>query len=512
MTGEHVGLTLTHVDGEYLRGTRRTNPKEADVVVQAVLDHARERPSETLGVVALSVAQRDEIRNKVEYERTRHPELEAFCNESKADPFFVKNLESVQGDERDAIFISIGYGRDAGGYMSQSFGPISSDGGERRLNVLFTRAKKRCRVFSSIRHTDIRLDAARHLGPRVLARFLKYAETGELDIPKPTGMGADSPFEESVQRVLHLNGYQAVPQVGSAGFRIDLAVCDPEDEARYILAVECDGARYHSSSWARERDRLRQSVLESKGWTFHRIWSTDWFQNQAGETKKLIATVERARAHRGAPDPKEPAPPLKVGRAKHVPEEEHSAVPYAQAVFFVQNSRQVPIPAAALKSLARFVHKIVEVEGPVHGDVVKRRLNEIWGNTRMAPRISARLDEAIGEAVRARLVQPDSSGVFLDQYSRASPVVVRDRSGIASSYERGADKLPPAELRAAAKEVVRRSRSATPEECAKEVARVLGYKSLTKRLRERIEPEIRELERRKELERQGAYLRLAARD
>ncbi len=168
---QNFGLSLVHVDGEYGRGRKRDNPKEADAVAQEVLRHARDDPDRTLGVVALSVAQRDTIRDRVEYMRTQYPELDAFCREAREEPFFVKNLENVQGDERDVIFISIGYGRDSGGFMAQSFGPVSANGGERRLNVLFTRARQTCRVFSSIRHGDIRLDATRHPrseGPQAL--------------------------------------------------------------------------------------------------------------------------------------------------------------------------------------------------------------------------------------------------------------------------------------------------------------------------------------------------------
>ena len=178
--GRETGLSFVYVDGLYARGRKRNNPREAEAVAEQVLAHARSHPDETLGVVVLSVAQRDTIRNRLEFMRAEHPELEAFCNEGRDDAFFVKNLENVQGDERDVIFISICYGRDSGGYMSQNFGPVSSEGGERRLNVLFTRARKQCRVFASIRHSDIRVDTTRHVGPRVLKRYLKYAETRSL--------------------------------------------------------------------------------------------------------------------------------------------------------------------------------------------------------------------------------------------------------------------------------------------------------------------------------------------
>ena len=337
--GSSMGFSFTHVSGEYQRGKKRDNPREAQEVADQVLAHARKRPGETLGVVALSIAQRDAILNKLEFMRAKFPELDAFCKESNEEPFFVKNLENVQGDERDAIFISIGYGKDAEGYMSQNFGPVSSEGGERRLNVLFTRAKRQCRIFSSIRYSDIRLDATRRAGPRVLKRFLKYAETGEMDAPLLPGAPMDSPFEEDVAHALQQHGHRVEPQVGSSGFRIDLAVRDPDDEGRFLLAVECDGARYHSSSWARGRDRQRQTVLEQKGWTFHRIWSTDWFYNRDAELDKLLEAVERARANRSRERASAPATVKtrveRVQRAASSPETEPEHPAYREADFLM---------------------------------------------------------------------------------------------------------------------------------------------------------------------------------
>ena len=293
--GTRSGLSFEFVNGIYRRGKGRSdNPTEAKAVMNAVLEHARTRPDETLGVVAMSQAQQTAIQNEAECMRAEYPELNAFCSETKEDPFFVKNLETVQGDERDVIFISIGYGKTEDGRFSQNFGPVSREGGERRLNVLFTRAKKRCRVFASIRHTDIQHDKSRHVGPYMLKTFLKYAETGEMDVPTATGKEPDSPFEEAVGAAISQYGYKVDYQVGSAGFLIDLAIKNPDNEGDYVLAIECDGATYHSSSWARERDRMRQKLLEGKGWTFHRIWSTDWFNNPETETKKAVEAIRRA--------------------------------------------------------------------------------------------------------------------------------------------------------------------------------------------------------------------------
>ena len=494
--GRETGLSLVHVNGLYQRGRKRDNPREAETVAEQVLAHARSRPNETLGVVALSVAQRDTIRNKLEFMRAEYPELEAFCKEGKDEAFFVKNLENVQGDERDVIFISISYGKDADGGMSQFFGPISSEGGERRLNVLFTRAKKRCCVFSSIRHSDIRIDAKRGVGPRVLKRYLKYAETGELDIPLPTGAEMDSPFEEAVAKALRSHGYRVEAQVGSSGFRIDLAVYDPEDEGRFLLAVECDGARYHSSSWARERDRLRQAVLEQKGWTFHRIWSTDWFYNRDGEVGKLLEAIERAQLNRHAdtkPDSFTPRPT--VERAEPVETSVLAGTPYIEADFTIPGSEYVELQEAAEEDLMQCVVQIVETEGPVHIEEIARRLSRLWGYRRTGSRIQGVVKSAVNAAVEQNCIQyvDGAARRFLDRRDRTGKTAVRDRSAVRFSTLRKVEMLPPMEIREGILEAVERNIGINASDCAREVSRVLGFKSLSSDLRNRISETATEL-------------------
>ena len=395
----------------------------------------------------------------------------------------MKNLENVQGDKRDVVFISIGYDKDAHGYMAQSFGPISTDGGERRLNVLFTRARKRCRVFSSIRHSDIRLDATRHAGPRVLKSYLKYAETGEMDVPVLQDLGADSPFEEAVVLALTQRGYKVSGQVGTAGFRIDLAVHDPDDEGRFLLAVECDGARYHSSAWARERDRLRQSVLEDKGWVFHRIWSTDWFQNPEPETRKLIEAINRARHgidERQTLKTLERAP---VERKTPEEQQQPERLGYEEAKFYIEGTHNIKIHECTLESLGDIVAGIVKIEGPVHLEEVARRVSRLWGLARAGKRIQAAVKEAAIVAERRGLIQgsePDSP--FLEV--PGAPVRVRDRSEVESATLRKIGMLPPTECRATILQAVERSIVISRAHCAIETARLLGYRSTSAALRE----------------------------
>lgn len=291
-----AGLVINRVNGSYDRGGKRTNQVEAQAVVDAVAKHARENPDLSLGVVTFSIQQRDLIDDLLELKRRTDSELDSFVSKVSSETMFVKNLENVQGDERDAIIISIGYGpRLAGaGLDSMYFGPVSNDGGERRLNVLFTRARVRCEVFASFSSGEIDLARTKRSGARVLKRFMRFAETGSLDVPMPAG-DPDSPFEEAVGKYIGQLDYTSDFQVGSAGFKIDLAVKHPQRPGEYILAIECDGATYHSARWARERDRLRQQVLEDQGWLFHRIWSTDWFRNPEEAKAKLAEAIEVAR-------------------------------------------------------------------------------------------------------------------------------------------------------------------------------------------------------------------------
>jgi very-short-patch-repair endonuclease len=265
-------------------------------VAEAVLAHARRRPDLSLGVGCFSIAQRDAILAELERLWRTAPEARPFFCEDGAEPFFVKNLETIQGDERDVILISIGYGRDASGHLALAFGPLNGEGGERRLNVLITRARRRLEVFSAITAADIDLARAGKPGVAALKTFLQYAESGVLEVAASSGRGPGSLFEAEVARALEGRGHRVDLQVGVAGFFVDLAVRDPERPGRWLLGIECDGAAWHSALSARDRDRLRQQVLEDQGWIIHRIWSTDWYRRPEAELRRLDQAIASARA------------------------------------------------------------------------------------------------------------------------------------------------------------------------------------------------------------------------
>ena len=279
----------------YDRGGKRDNIKEAENVVEYAFRCFRKwGKTRSLGIGTFNIAQRNTIMDVLEKKLKDNPDLERFFNEEGEDGFFVKNLENIQGDERDIIIISIGYGRDQNNKLSLSFGPLNKEGGERRLNVLITRAKKQCVVFSNFKSSEMHTTENTPRGVEALKTFLYYAENGKFPENYHTGEEFDSPFEKSVYNFLTDEGNIVEKQVGCAGYKIDLAIVDKDDANRYILGIECDGATYHSSPLARDRDRLRQEVLEGLGWKFHRIWSTDWYHMNQTAKQRLLDAVEDA--------------------------------------------------------------------------------------------------------------------------------------------------------------------------------------------------------------------------
>ena len=278
----------------------QTNLREAKRVVDAVVEHIATRPNESLGIVTLNIKQRDLIAELLE-ERLRSVRgADAYREHwaTEGQPLFIKNLENVQGDERDAIIISTTFGKPPGSSaVRQNFGPISRQGGWRRLNVLFTRAKKSIALYTSLRPEDIVMDGTTPDGTKALRNYLEYARTGSLPTIEETDREPDSDFEISVMDMLKMRGYEVTPQLGVAGYRIDIAVKHPDAPGSYLAAIECDGATYHSALSVRDRDRIRQEILESLGWRgrIWRIWSTDWFRTPRQETEKLISFLEDLR-------------------------------------------------------------------------------------------------------------------------------------------------------------------------------------------------------------------------
>jgi very-short-patch-repair endonuclease len=294
------GSVLRYVPVAWQPGAETNSPApEVDAVVELILQHARERAEESLGVITMGITHRDRIDERLRQRLRDDPALaEAlaeFFDESREEQFFIKNLERVQGDERDAIILSVGYGKDAKGGLPYRFGPLLTEGGERRLNVAVTRAKNRLTLVSSFSSHDMDPERSTAEGVKLLRQYLQYVESdgtnlGDHVLDKP----ALNPFEVDVRDTLLRRGLKLTAQYGTSGYWIDFAVQHPTQPGRYVLAIECDGATYHSSQSARDRDRLRQEQLERQGWRFHRIWSAEWFHDKDACTEKTIEAYHDA--------------------------------------------------------------------------------------------------------------------------------------------------------------------------------------------------------------------------
>ena len=290
-TSAELGIRYKKIDGCF---NERCNKEEAAAIVEEAADILRQHPEESLGIVAMNNPQQEEIAARFEQMLKDDPLLQKiYDDKAKTTPVFIKNLENVQGDERDVILISMTYGpQQPGGRVYQRFGPINSNDGWRRLNVLFTRAKKRMHIFSSMNAADILTTADSKKGLRALRAFLDYCEKGHLHQNIITHKAPDSDFEIAVMDALAQYGYQCEPQVGVNGFFIDIAVKNPHREGHFLLGIECDGATYHSAKSVRDRDRLRQEILENLGWEMYRIWSTDWFNNPDAALQPILQRLD----------------------------------------------------------------------------------------------------------------------------------------------------------------------------------------------------------------------------
>jgi len=288
-------VQLVHVpDGLW---SDRKNLPEARKVAELVVEHFRGKPDKSLGVIAFNTSQQQAIEDAIYDLRRSSPVIDVLLKEGTHEPLFIKNLENVQGDERDVILLSFGYGKNEVGKFIKNFGPLSKPGGERRLNVAVTRAREAVFLVASVRSADMDLSGSTSIGAQLLKAYLEYAEHGVDALSRSiveTQSDCESPFEEEVVAALIRHGLEPVPQVGCGGFRIDLALKHPAHPGLYCLGIECDGATYHSSKTARDRDRIRQSILEGLGWRIFRVWSTDWIRNPDLQIRRIFAAYEMA--------------------------------------------------------------------------------------------------------------------------------------------------------------------------------------------------------------------------
>lgn len=509
---QQLGLLYRRVaDGVYDCGGSGTNRIEARAVAQAVLDFAREQlaktPSErlTLGVAAFSMGQMQAILDELELLRRRNLHTEPFFAHGAHESFFVKNLENVQGDERDVIFISVGYGRDKDGKVAMNFGPLNSKGGERRLNVLISRARLRCEVFTNLLPDDIDLSRSDTVGVKAFKTFLQYARGGELPTFSSTPSLPQPAFEEEIASVLRQQGYEVHSHVGCAGYFVDIAIVDPEQPGRYVLGIECDGPSYQSARSARDRDRLRDEVLQRMGWALYRIWSTDWLHRYDDEVRRLLEAVDAAlTANRAQKAPttafEEPTSSAfeRNNTAGQEPNAQLSAT--SQPLSYVA-AQLPPAPAASIyhwspETLAQMVHAVVAVESPVHLDEVARRIGEAVSAGRITGRFRETIERGVNVAVHHKQIRRNGDFLWLATM-QTTPLRTRTEPRM-----RQMAIIAPEEIALALRQTVSSSFGISGDEAARNACRLLGFDRVTTEAKERADGVLREMVKRGELHEQ----------
>ncbi len=450
--GGNVGVEFFHANGTYRRGGGADNPREAQVVAERVIHHYRTRPGASLGVVTFSVAQADAVIAAVNNLRENHRDLDAHFDKSdRLDGFFVRSLESVQGDERDVIVFSVGYGPDEVGKISTNFGVLNREKGWRRLNVGVTRARQRVEVVASMEAHDI--PPTQNENVEALRAYLEFARRG---IPSlggrsiSTGLMPESPFEESVLQTVRSWGYVAEPQVGAAGFRIDMAIRHPEKAGLFVLGIECDGYQYHAAPAARDRDRLRDQVLAGLGWRLHRIWGTSWYRDRAVEEERLRNAIEQAIAGKNTGLRRSRSVPSRR-EVETVPAEPHLEFrwqePYRKAQRVSLPYWVEPAEPGNHLHLVEPVKQIALAEGPIHMETLSERVREWWGIGRVSARLRDNLDLAIKKSdllrendfidipdrpvtrVRCKDNVRKPEHIHLDEFALAAELLVADVGG-----------------------------------------------------------------------------------
>lgn len=513
-------------DGLYEAGEARVNKPEARALVAEIVSRLRDPEFQknqlSIGIVTFNSQQQKLIEDLLDEERRKDPSLEPWFSEETPEPLMVKNLENVQGDERDIIYFSITYGPDKAGRISMNFGPLNRDGGERRLNVAITRARQEMRVFSSLRAEQIDLTRTGAQGVRDLKRFLEYAEYGARAFmaAQPSNGEMESPFEEAVAKALRERGWQVHPQVGVSRFRIDLGVVDPDAPGRYLAGIECDGATYHRSANARDRDKLREAILRKLGWELVRVWSTDWWSDPRGALERLDqrlrALLEEARKARSADGRAVSAPAAEVNRDSHlVPRTmtgsdvevtaqieldepaDSLSVPAHHAgetlgSYAFAPYRQAEVHLLAVDStrfydddytpvLRELVTAIVQQEGPIRDELLVRRIARLHGFQKIGSRIR---DRILSLTTRRFAKTREDVGVFLwpDKSAITSLRVFRK---LEPDDERTFDDISVEELKVLARLVS--SMGYTDEEAVRQMASYCGVARITANVRTRLE-------------------------
>ena len=487
------GLEYVYVPGGCYHD--RSNVMEAKKCVRLLEQHIREHPERSLGIIAFSEKQQGVIEEAVNEFRLNNPAYESFFDENKEEPFFVKNLENVQGDERDTIMFSICYARNSQGKMYMRFGPLGAAGGERRLNVAITRAKYNVKLVGSILPTDIDLSRTESEGVKLLREYIYYAMQNDSgNLSGTDDKETDNRFADAAADFIRASGFEVRRNVGESDYKLDIAVLHPDDPGVYMAGVECDGENYTMARTARDRDVLRRTVMNEMGWTLHHVWAFNWFRNNTQEKERLLAflrEVMRSRTSIGKPG--EPIGLVEnntgkgaAGAQELVIEKDTSEQVHKLEfeTYRISDPMKAPdLPGAGIRQkLAQKIMYVMETEAPIHKDLFYRRLAPVFGNRKVTVLVKKSLDDCIASLLAGEIREREE---FLYLAGQADGrMKIRARVPAAGQEPRTIDQISPEEIRDAVFEIVQFAYGLSIEGLIAETSRTFGFARTSPRIRQ----------------------------
>lgn len=486
-------VQFVHVEGFYDRGRTKQNKAEAQAIVQEIVDRLSHPLlcKRSIGVVTFSSVQQSLIEDLLAEKLSLRPDLEAAANQS-AEPVFIKNLENVQGDERDVILFSVGYGPDKEGRMSLNFGPVNREGGWRRLNVAVSRARYEMKVFSTLKADKIDITRTASEGVAGLRSFLEYAEKGRsvLELKNETKKTETQAFVEIIAGEIRQNGYEVHTNIGASGYKIDIGVVDAENTSSYLLGILCDGQNYKAAKTARDREIVQVDVLRSLGWNIHKIWSVEWWEDKERQIKEVVAAIKRAEEtkHVAVPEMKVPELVNIIPTENAVLNNSSAAVEnpkrpvtnelgaeYRTAILWQlpQSSPDEFLLPKNRQKVCDQILQVVETEAPVSRNLLYKRVLAAWNITRLGPRLSSYIDSLIS-TLNLKTTN-EMNTLFFWKQDQQPEDYARYRFPKTDTEKRDPDDLCAVEVANAVKQVVINQVSLSKDELIKETAKLFGF-------------------------------------